>query len=152
MKKNTGVLGGFALGFILLGVGCQAIPAPQETQENPSVINAFSDEKESFMQKKEALPNDIALQAEALGNGEVKFTWAAPEGLTEANRFILVQGTEENPLHDGKHNWFRQYYTNRAVIWRQLSRGQHHFRICLTENETQDTCVRYSNDVLVNVK
>lgn len=139
--------------FLLLGVGCQTVQPPQpEVQSGVSLNNEKEPDTTAIIMEKEARSSDLALRAEALGNSEVKFTWVAPEGLTDANRFILVEGTEENPVHDGKHNWYRQYYTNRAVIWSGRSVGQLHYRICLTENGDADTCVRYSNDVPVNVQ
>lgn len=141
-----------ALGLILLGVGCAELaePGARMEKEDPAVVteSAPPQEPPAMMEKKE----DLTLQAEALGGGQVKFIWEAPAGLTEANRFILVQGTEKNPTHDGAHDWFRQYFTHREVVWGQISSGPRHFRICLTENNDGDMCVTYSNDVLVEVK
>lgn len=138
---------------MILGAGCAEITGPEKAMETkpPETVldlnkvtggNAVMEEKKS----------ELTLEGSVLGGGQVKFTWQAPEGLTEANRFIIVQGLEENPVHDNKHNWFRQYYPNRAVIWGQLSAGPTHFRICLTENNDQDTCTRYSNDVFLEVQ
>lgn len=147
---------GVAAFLILIGAGCTAVTPelqkkssiPPESVGSPNTI--LTPEKDDEEENKPA--EELTLEAEALGSGQVKFSWTAPSGLTEANRFILVQGTEENPVHDGKHNWYRQYYANRAVIWSNLSSGPHHFRICLTENNDQDTCTIYSNDVELEVK
>lgn len=130
-------------------------------ESNTSSINISSDNqpenKPDVTPPADAKPvsmvsGDLALSAQALGDGAVRFSWSAPDDLTDANRFILVQGDLAYPEHDGKHNWFRQFYTDREMTWTGLLSGVKHFRICLTENKQNDICTKYSNDVEVEVK
>ncbi len=146
MKRIVMLLGG----ILVLGVGCAQAPEPPAMMEEKAAFDLGMTKPPAMMEEKDT--SELVLTAEALGSGKVKFTWEAPTGLTEANRFILVEGTEENPIHDGKHNWFRQYYANRAVVWAERSAGSTHYRLCLTENNDMDTCTTYSNDVTVNVQ
>lgn len=163
MKKVGMLVGGIAVLLLIAGAGCAEVDNPSaqddslKNEESTNVVNPATSEfnEEKSAQGESALvgqDNELNLSAEAIGENSVKFLWTAPKNLTEANRFIIVQGTEENPAHDGKHNWFRQYYANRAVVWANLSGGKHHFRICITENNNNDSCVRYSNDVEVKIE
>jgi hypothetical protein len=92
------------------------------------------------------ISGELVLTAQAQTDRSVKLTWSAPEGLNQTNKFIIVSGPDAYPTHDGKHHWFRQFYTNREMIWRDLLPGTVHFRICLTENSNNDVCTKYSND------
>lgn len=95
--------------------------------------------------------NIPSLSAEALGNGQVKFNWNVTDDLTAANRFITIEGGV-NPVHDGTNYWVRHDHTTRSFIWEGRAPGMHHYRLCITENNNNDTCVKYSNDVTVVVK
>jgi hypothetical protein len=57
---------------------------------------------------------------------------------------------EENPEHNGKNYWFQVHGTNRAIIWTEFPTGPQHVRLCTYDTEEQ-TCMTYSNDVLVNL-
>ncbi len=94
----------------------------------------------------------LSLQVEALGGGKVKLTWDTDAALTDANRFIIVRSDKENPELTPKSYWIRQYRKNRETVWGAQPVGTFHYRICLTENNQNDTCVKYGNDVSVEVK
>jgi hypothetical protein len=148
MRKTAFAAATGLAAIVLLGAGCAEVADTPDVQFQTKAAETAPAE----VVKTPEAPTDLVLTAENIGNRSVKFTWTAPAGLTDANRFILVEGIEENPVHDGKHNWYRQYYANRAVVWGNQSSGRHHYRICLTENSDENTCVRYSNDVEVEVK
>ncbi|MBP9695415.1 MAG: hypothetical protein KBD73_03380 [Candidatus Magasanikbacteria bacterium] len=114
-------------------------PTPNEVQDNntnPAPVTSN-------------ISGELVLTAQAQTDRSVKLSWSAPEGLDQTNKFIIVSGPDAYPTHDGKHKWFRQFYTNREMIWRDLLPGTIHFRICLTENSNNDICTKYSNDTEV---
>ena len=145
--------------LVVVGAGC----TPVENNTNPStkvkdattpLVAATTTETTLPVTPPSEEASDVTLSAEALDNGQVKLSWTVPDSvsLTEANRFIIVEGEEANPVHDKRHNWFRQHSSIRAMVWTQRSSGTHHYRICITENNDHDTCVQYSNDVKAEIQ
>lgn len=94
----------------------------------------------------------LTLTGEALDNRQVKFTWETDAKLSDANRFIIVRSDKENPSHTGTNQWSRFAYTVREAMLANQSLGSFHYRVCLTENNNPDVCVKYSDDVTVEVK
>lgn len=140
------------LALIFLGAGCTdqtSTPtdkAPQAKPAQTSPTDASAPATETKMMKKET----VTLQATALGKGMVKFQWeVADDADVNEDGFLLVRSDKENPEHDGKNYWFKQYYKNREVTWIELPIGSMHFRICLLED---DRCETYSNNVELDVK
>ena len=91
----------------------------------------------------------ITLKAEAQGNGQVQLTWETTAEPSDEDKFMLVRGTEENPVHDGSHYWFRQHGTRRSAVWGSQPAGTFHYRMCILTDEAGETCGAYSNDVTV---
>ena len=108
--------------------------------------DTMTDDKKMIISNKE-----LVLSAESLGDGEVKFSWTAPEGLDETNRFIIVRDEEINPEHTNKNFWSRQNHLKREFTWIDVPTGEMHFRICLTEDDEKDLCTSYSNNVTLTV-
>lgn len=165
-------IGGMAVALLLVGQGCAAAPTDkkddavggksavvekkteegavtekEEGEENE--VSATSEDAEA--EKNESDSAELKLTAEAQGGGMVKFTWTAPEGLTESNRFIIVRDEMENPEHTEKNFWVRFHHSKREADW-TVPTGTMHFRLCLTENDEKDVCAQYSDDVRVEVK
>lgn len=153
MKKVYLGVATLGAAIMLAGAGC---PSTQEQTETPVSQPTANETATPSAANPTITPTAasslLTLSAEALGGNQVKLSWTAPNDLTDANRFIIVEGSEVNPVHDGKHSWLRQYHANRAVIWSKRSVGSLHYRLCLTENNQNDTCTKYSNDVMIQVK
>ena len=136
-------------GILILGVGCpqtQTKPADEYTS-TPSESGGDTNDNTASEES-----GDIDLSGEAVGNGQVKFTWKTDKDLGEAQRFILVRSTEQDPEHSGKNHWFRMHGSKREILWTQNPTGTMHYRVCITQSDAFDTCDSYSNDVEVDVK
>jgi hypothetical protein len=168
MQKKYLALASIGVAILLIGAGCSqtsdnkdenigikdadTVPAdntPQSTTTPEPSMPAPSEGQSNNTNPTPVTSNisgELVLTAQAQTDRSVKLTWSAPEGLNQTNKFIIVSGPDAYPTHDGKHHWFRQFYTNREMIWRDLLPGTVHFRICLTENSNNDVCTKYSND------
>lgn len=144
------------MGLLLIGAGCPSLsdtttPSPTTTpgpvvNTKPDTVPDTDDDDEDVMENE-----DFTLSAEALGNGQVKFSWEVPDDMdvTSDHRFLLVRSKDEDPEHDGKNFWFRRAGTERATTWLEQPTGTYHYRVCLMKD---DMCSTYSNDVEVEVK
>ena len=140
MKRPYVILGGFLGLSLLIGAGCSNIPTPSNnTIGEPNTKGTSTAETEY----------PIMLTASAVGNRQVQFVWTLEEDTKEPSRFILVRGSEENPVHDQTNYWFRQHGSNRSATWLNLPPRDQHFRICLSEDG--EACDTYSNDLLVEI-
>ena len=174
MKQAHLALASLGAAILIIGVGCEQLsetstgddsglktkdanetmvkPSVPEPAVPPPAVEPEPPKTGDTMEKKTDTPpvskidGTLVLTAQAQTDRSVTLTWSAPEGLTEANRFILVQGPDAYPVHDGKHHWFRQFYTSRELNWKDLLPGTIHFRICMTEDHNNDVCTKYSND------
>lgn len=158
MRKTLLSIGGALALVILVGAGCGSAAEPSDAGNTAGIPRYNDTNTPTAENTKDANTSitpsdaDFRLSAEALGNMEVKLSWNTSRSLDESNRFIIVRGNTENPELDGKHYWIRQYHTVREAVWKQESTGPMHFRVCTTENNEKDTCVSYSNDVMVDVE
>lgn len=141
------------LGILLLGVGCAEVRDPAE--EPAAMLQSGSlitEDNGDAMKKDAAEENELSVSAEPLGKGAVRFIWSTTRQLSDANRFILVRGLEENPVHDSNHLWSRFFYTVRDTVWPNLPKGPTHFRLCITDDKKNDACAIYSKDIFIEVK
>lgn len=102
---------------------------------------------DAMMQQDDA----IRLTGSAPAEGGVELEWTLADGVEEPEKFVLVRGDEENPIHDGAHFWYRVAGNRRAATWRDSSfkEGSYNFRICILED---DDCIAYSNNIELSVK
>ncbi len=161
MKKMIKIVGSIGITMMLLGAGCNEATnteeqssqqTPVQNQENPSSSVQIEYETVPDSEQNSTEENKINLNAEAQGNGVVKFTWSTEEKLNDTNRFIILRGNTENPENTGKNFWTRIFYTQNEVAWSGQPTGTWHYRICLTKDNQNDKCVYYSNDVTVDVQ
>ena len=181
MKKLLRGLGGMALALVLVGAGCNTnfggadnSPTPTDASSSlpdlnlgvsstsdvtkPEMKKGEENKENKAMEKKEgAMMSDLdkatlTLSAEALGDRQVKFTWETDAKLSDANRFIVVRSDKENPVHSGANQWSRFAYSVREATLANQSLGSFHYRVCITANNNPDTCAKYSDDVVMDVK
>ena len=167
MKKTLLAASGMVVLLLLIGQGCpkqNTVTEPEnqkdqsdntlgaENTENENGVDTTTTEKNEASEPAKETNADLTLKAEAAGSQQVRLSWSAPEGLTEANRFILVRDEKTNPEHSGKNFWLRQHHSKREVVWINVPTGTMHFRVCITENNQNDTCAKYSNDAAVTVE
>lgn len=70
----------------------------------------------------------------------------------QATTWYVVRGKLPNPTFDDKHYWYiaaGKYSTVRAL---DIPKGKHHFRLCAHYSFSIEPCVRYSNDIEVEIK
>lgn len=154
--------------LLLVGQGCPSQPTKIDSKEKSGAMekkdSVVMEEKKGdgtvmekkdegvMMEKKEGgmmTDGEVTLKAEVLGEKQVKFEWESDVKMGEDDRFVLVRDEMPNPMHDGKNFWWKQYYTVREAVWLSLPTGTMHVRLCVLKN---DACVKYSNDVEVEVK
>lgn len=139
--------------LLLVGAGCNTSSSNEDTARTniKDAADTMTDKRDAMDTDTSNAPTqqgDISLSAETRASGSVYFAWELAEGDTY-DGFVLVRSEKANPEHTGKHYWFRQHYTRRAVTWTELPPGDWHVRICGLQDEE---CVAYSNDVMISVK
>ena len=154
MSKLPKIVGGVAT-LILLGAGCQQVSTPVgDVQSKPAESTSATEQpKEEIKTDETAQPEEGAfdLNAEALGKGAVKFSWAFDGELPSDARFVIVRDEEPNPEHTGNHFWHRVDGSKREEVWIGVPTGKFHFRAC--QVDTKDgPCKKYSKDVELDVQ
>lgn len=160
--KHLVVTGSLLLIVALAGAGCptdnptRTKDADAPAMEQPSTPDTSMEEPNTPAEGSGVATSNAAegftLTATQQPGQEVKLSWNISDKLDESNRFIIIRDEKRDPEHTGKNFWVRQYYTNREYTWKNVPKGEQHFRICITEKNDIDTCVKYSNDVEVQVE
>lgn len=138
--------------LLVAGQGCPTEPTKSSPPTAPKLDTAPTTTTMSPPESTMAIPTasaDVTLEATALGDNEVQFKWTNGADMGEEDRFVLVRDEDPDPVHDGKNYWWKQYYTVRDVVWRNLPTGTMHFRLCVFK---KDQCEEYSNDVEVEIE
>lgn len=152
MRKSFVTIGAFLGLSLLLGAGC-SLPGGQPNNTGTAGSEKTTEETTKNDQEEtgdEVNPKNVSitLTASDVAKGQATFAWTV-SGTGDPERFILVRGPEENPMHDGTHNWFRVFGAKRTATWIDLPSGKHHVRVCLSKNT--EACDIYSNDVEIDV-
>lgn len=142
--------------ILFVGAGCAKTQGTEKATEPAvsleDITKLLGGQPESSLPEPLEASNGLLLTAEPQGGEAIKLSWKLSKELSGANRFIAIRDDQKNPEHNGKNYWARFYYTKRETVWGGQPAGLRHYRICLTENNENDKCVMYSNDVAVEVK
>lgn len=103
--------------------------------------------KDSMMDREN--PRNFTLTGYILNEGGVHLEWVVPENRPTPERFMIVRGAEENPVHDGTNYWFRQLGESTETDWIDMPAGTYNFRICILKGET---CEEYSNNLQLTTR
>lgn len=151
MRRSFLTIGAFLGLSVLLGAGCSLPTGQTDTGTSGSEKTPEETTKnDRGGTGDEVNPKNVSvtLTASDVTKGQATFAWTV-SGTEDPERFILVRGPEENPMHDGTHHWFRVFGTKRTATWIDLPSGKHHVRVCLSKNT--EACDIYSNDVEIDV-
>lgn len=121
----------------------------EDDTHSTSTDEAMDSEKSALDMNDSAEVGDFTLQAEAVGDQKVSFTWEIPESFEEgAEGFRFARGEEVDPTYPSSW-WWERGPAHRELIWEGLPEGEAYFRVCIVRN---DECVEYSNNVMVTAK
>ena len=151
--KKIYFLFSFLAFFVVLGTACSTskindkqINSKSATQNDKKVTNDTTVKTTTSSTTKVI---GINLTGESLENGQVKLNWTVSDELKKiAEKYALTWGKDANPEYPGRY-WFWRGPDHFEKVWSGFPTGNAHFRVCVMQKEK---CVKYSNDVELEVK
>ncbi len=141
MRTSLSYVATAALLVTLLGAGCQSLGSSTTEQTTPPTTPTSTGETTSS--------NSFTIAAEAQGKGAVQVRWSTPSDAKPNSVFRVVYGPNNAPSLPGSRWYARSSNDYHDATITGVPAGTMHFRMCEWNN---NTCLRYSNEVLVEVK
>lgn len=136
-KKATLFVSALAV-LTLIGAGCNQL-AEQEKTDDTVVTSTPVAATDSF-----------ALTAKATTPGRASFHWTIPADMNKADTFRVLNGSVENPTM--VRAYWDQFSSDKSAAEFAISpTGSRHFRVCVFDL-TKNNCIRYSNDLQLEIK
>ena len=158
MKRYILGFGGLLCAVVLIGAGC----APEyDYSETDSPIEYESGEQKGtgqYINRTEGAANDViidgpvsslTLGAAVQENGNVAFSWKAPEDLELPEQLRLIASPDEEPSLEGTYQWQQYPNTTTDAVWDEFPQEMTHVRLCLFDTE-KETCIGYSNELTLS--
>ncbi len=146
--KKTFILSLSLLSLLVAGAGCRtAEPVMNTKPADLTTPSAMPTPETATTSLTTTAP--ITLDAEALGNGEVRLEWSFRDEESEADGFRIVRSKNPDPVHNNLNYWWQTNAVRRDTVWPNVTTGTQHFRICILDGEE---CTDYSSDVTLDVR